>query len=144
MRSAKYVPTSTARLLAKKFGASTTPGMLTSKGQRRWNGSKAGSLEGGLAKGKERRWTSLSVLSLMIATGVGATAFARYQAEGKRVKQKWYSNPDKWNQPKYASIKDMEAVSDPYLDPKFTLLDSGTLWEGKQGNLKRHSIIRVG
>jgi hypothetical protein len=125
------VPTSTARLLAKKFGASTTPGMLTSKGQRRWNGSKAGSLESGLAKGKGkgkgRGWTSLSVLSLMIATGVCTTAFARYQAEGTRVKQKEYSNPDKWNQPKYASIKDMEAVSDPDLNPKFTLLDSRTL-----------------
>lgn len=86
----------------------------------------------------------MSVLSLMIATGVCATAFARYQAEGKRVKQREYSNPDKWNHPKYASIKDMEAVSDRDLNPKFTLLDSGTPWEGKRGNLKRHSIIRVG
>jgi hypothetical protein len=127
MRSAKRVPTSTARLLAKKFGASAPPGMLTSKGQCRWNGSKARGLEGSLAKGKGRRWTSLSVLSLMIATGVCATAFARYQAEGKRVKQWEYSNPDKWNQPKYASIQDMEAVSDPDLNTKFTLLDSGTL-----------------
>jgi hypothetical protein len=115
MRSAKCVPT--ARLLAKKFGASTPPGMLTSKGQCRWNGSKAGSLAGSSAKGKGRRWTSLSVLSLVVATGVCATAFARYQAEGKRVKQSEYSNPDKWNQPKYASIKDMEAVSGPDAHP---------------------------
>lgn len=104
------MPTATARLLAKKFEASTPPGMLTSKGQCRWNGSKAGSPEGALAKRKGRRWTSLSVLSLMIATGVCATAFARYQADGQRVKQREYSNPDKWNQPKYASINDMEAA----------------------------------
>jgi hypothetical protein len=121
------VPTATARLLAKKFGASAQPGMLTSKGQHRWNGSKAGSLEGRLAKGKGRGWTSLSVLSLMAATGVCATMFASYQAEGKRVKQREYSNPDKWNHPKYANIKDMEAVSDPNLSTKFSLLDSGTI-----------------
>jgi hypothetical protein len=133
MRSAKCVPTATARLLAKKFGASTPPGMLTSKGQCRWNGSKAGGLEGTLAKGRGRRWTSLSVLSLMIATGVCATTFARYQAEGKRVKQREYSNPDKWNQPRYASIKDMETVSNADFDTEFTLLDSGTLLGGKTG-----------
>jgi hypothetical protein len=63
----------------------------------------------------------------MIATGVCATAFARYEAESKRVKQREYSNPDKWNRPKYASIKDMEAVRNPDLNTKFTLLDSGTL-----------------
>jgi hypothetical protein len=69
----------------------------------------------------------------MIATGVCATTFARYQAEGKRVKQREYSNPDKWNQPRYASIKDMETVSNADFDTEFTLLDSGTLLGGKTG-----------
>jgi hypothetical protein len=144
MRSAKCVPTGAARLLAKKFGGSTSTssGMLTSKGRCRWNSSKAGSLEARLAKGKGRGWTSLSVLSLVATTGVCATAFASYQADSKRVRLREYSSPEKWNQPKYATIKDMEAVSGLDLKTAFKFLHHEMLREEFRAS-KRHSHFRV-
>lgn len=56
----------------------------------------------------KRGWGGLSVLALMGISAVGAAAFARWQGE-QNVKD--YSNPDKFVQPQYASLKDMEAVS---------------------------------
>lgn len=45
------------------------------------------------------------------ATGVLAHALATNNAKDRRVRDRDYSNPRKFFEPEFASIKDMEAVS---------------------------------
>jgi D-lactate dehydrogenase (cytochrome) len=49
----------------------------------------------------------------MAATAFGAHGFAKYQADARAQRLRNYSSPEKWMEPKYASLKDMEAVSLP-------------------------------
>lgn len=51
------------------------------------------------------------MLGLVVATAFGAHGFARYQAEGRQLRMRDYSSAEKWVEPKYASIADMEEVS---------------------------------
>jgi D-lactate dehydrogenase (cytochrome) len=53
------------------------------------------------------------MLGLMAATAFGAHGFAKYQAEGREMRMRDYSSPEKWLEPKYANRKDMEDVSLP-------------------------------
>ena len=59
-----------------------------------------------------RGWTGLSVLGLMAAAGLAVGWGGGYLREDRGVKGREYSNPGKWNQPKYATLQDMKAVSD--------------------------------
>jgi hypothetical protein len=47
----------------------------------------------------------------MAATAFTAHSFSKYQAEARALRIRDYSSPEKWVEPKYASLKDMEAVS---------------------------------
>jgi hypothetical protein len=81
----------------------------------RWNSSQAGKssgkFEGSVGKRVLKGWTTFSVLGLMAATAFGAHGFAKYQADATALRIRDYSSPEKWVEPKYASLTDMEAVS---------------------------------
>lgn len=49
-------------------------------------------------------------MGLMAAAGFAAHSFAKFQAESRATRLRDYSSPEKWVEPNYASIKDMEAV----------------------------------
>lgn len=115
MRSAQAAP---RRLCAASRTSPITPlsrSRISNSGLRsstiRWNSGKAGaSLEIG-AKSK-KGWTGFSVLALMGVSAVAAGAVARWQGgQEKSGSLRDYSNSEKFVQPKYASIRDMEAVS---------------------------------
>lgn len=61
--------------------------------------------------GARRGWTGFSVLTLMLASGVGAGSFASWRGAERRRREREYSNVDKFVKPKYASVGDLESVS---------------------------------
>jgi D-lactate dehydrogenase (cytochrome) len=84
----------------------------------RWNSSRASNLASGKAKleegssrGARAGWNTFSVVTLVAATAALAHGFATYQANAKAARERNYSNPDKFVQPKYANVGDMEKVS---------------------------------
>lgn len=116
MRSAQPVP-------RRLFAASRTSTPITSLPRSRisnpgriptnarYNSGKAEArVENGVKV--KKGWTSFSVLALMGVSAVAAGAIASWQGKEKSGKLRDYSSPDKFVQPKYASIRDMEAVSD--------------------------------
>lgn len=115
MRSAQGIP---QRLFASSRTSTTSTAIPSlpksrvsnSTAKVRWNSSKVGANDGTGVKGKSG-WTGFSVLALMGISAVGAGAFARWQGEKNSGKVKDYSSPEKFVQPRYASIQDMEAVS---------------------------------
>jgi len=67
--------------------------------------------EGGFGKGARVGWNTFSVVTLVAATAALAHGFATYQANAKAERGRNYSSPEKFVQPKYANLGDMEAVS---------------------------------
>jgi D-lactate dehydrogenase (cytochrome) len=113
--SAKSLPNAQARFLASRRTSMTPLWMKNTTSKGRWNSSRAGNaggkFEAGVGKGVWKGWTTFGVLGLMAATAFGAHGFAKYQAEGRELRMRDYSSPDKWVEPIYASRKDMEDVS---------------------------------
>lgn len=56
-------------------------------------------------------WGGWSVLGLMAGAGVLGAGVMRWQGDVRRVREREYSSPEKFVEPKYATIRDMEAVS---------------------------------
>ena len=116
----------------------------------RWNSSRAGNsggkVEAGVGKRVSKGWTTSSVLGLMAATAFGANGFAKYQAQGRELRMRDYSSPEKWVEPKYASRKDMEDVSSP--EPSFrpgkVLLQAVGLSGDWEHLYRQHSCRPVG
>jgi len=113
--SVKTLPKAKARILASRRTSMTPLWAKNTTPKARWNSSRAGNpsgkVEASVGKRVSKGWTTFSVLGLMAATGFGAHGFAKYQAEGRELRMRDYSSPEKWLEPKYASRKDMEDVS---------------------------------
>jgi hypothetical protein len=112
--SVKSLPKAQARFLASRRTSTTPLWTKNTTSRGRWNSSRAGTPGGKVEAGVGKRvkgWTTFSVLGLMTATAFGAHGFAKYQAEGRELRMRDYSSPEKWLEPKYASRKDMEDVS---------------------------------
>jgi len=56
-------------------------------------------------------WTTFSVLALMAASAAGAGLAVGWKAEGRKDREREYSNAGKFVSPAYASLSDMESVS---------------------------------
>ena len=63
------------------------------------------------SKAAGQGWTTLRVLGVMAVTAIAAGTFATKQARFLEVKGRDYSSPTKFHEPKYATIREMEAVS---------------------------------
>jgi len=112
--SVKSLPKAQARFLASRRTSTTPLWTKNTTSRGRWNSSRAGTPGGKVEASVGKRvkgWTTFSVLGLMTATAFGAHGFAKYQAEGRELRMRDYSSPEKWLEPKYASRKDMEDVS---------------------------------
>ena len=113
--SVKSLPKAQARFLASRRTSTTPLWARNTTSRARWNSSRAGNpggkVETGIGKRVSKGWTTFSVLGLMAGTAFGAHGFAKYQAEGRELRMRDYSSPEKWVEPKYANRKDMEDVS---------------------------------
>lgn len=97
------------RVGVRMHSAQSSPRLSLASTARRWNstsGSKSTPRSNQETKGSG--WKGLSVLGLMAATGV-ATGLAVSFKNGRKVRD--YSDPQKFLEPKYATLQDMEAVS---------------------------------
>lgn len=56
-------------------------------------------------------WSTLAVSALVAGTGISAYAIASEQAKTRKAGERDYSNPGKFEGPKYASLRDLELVS---------------------------------
>ena len=56
-------------------------------------------------------WTTFSVLALMAASAAGAGLAVGWKSEGRKNREREYSNAGKFVSPAYASLSDMESVS---------------------------------
>ena len=82
-------------------------------------------------------WTTLRVLGVVVVTAIAAGSFATKQAKFLELKERDYSSPTKFHEPKYATIQEMEAVStikNSSFVPKISKLNGETI--GHQGNPK--------
>jgi hypothetical protein len=113
------------RILASKRGITnpSSPSWIKNTTfEKRWNSSKAPNSSGGRAKasiegGRVGGWPTIHVIGAVASTSVLAYVIATSQATSKKLKEKDYSNPLKFVEPKYASIKAMETVSSSIRQP---------------------------
>ena len=76
----------------------------------RWNSSKAQDVTA-KTKPRSKGWPTSKVLTAVFGTSILVYQFATRKADGLHMKQREYSSPEKFREPKYATLKDMEAVS---------------------------------
>jgi len=104
---------------------------------QRWNSSKS-PISRPLKKipsateASGKGWTTFRVFGVVVVTAIAAGSFATKQAKFLEMKARDYSSPTKFHEPKYASIREMEAVS---IIKHLTLINIKTEWKlGHQGN----------
>ncbi|KAK0111295.1 hypothetical protein ONS95_001666 [Cadophora gregata] len=129
MKSAQSLPRARASPLAwtnlTTRWDTRVPGLLhssaiasPSRGGFRWKSSYAPTGESPgkkfVAGGGEKRgvsgWTTLSVLALMAASAAGAGLAVGWKSEGRKDRERDYSNAGKFIRPAYASLSDMESA----------------------------------
>ena len=129
MRSAKCLPRASALasmtltpLLEVRPGPSLLHSPIfksNSRGEVRWSTSHTQKTrfqenKSALGHGKKTNidgWTTFSVLALMAASAAGAGLAVGWKAEGRKDREREYSNAGKFVSPAYASLSDMESVS---------------------------------
>ena len=80
----------------------------------RWNSSNSeAKVRIPSSKLRGRGWATWKVLGLAATTAILAHVLATNEGKSRRVKDREYSNPEKYLEPQYANIKGMEAVSLP-------------------------------
>lgn len=110
---AKFVPKPANKIFGyfQRPSISTTKSTSTSQNCRRWNASAPNFGKGKYAK-RGPRWGWPTEVALTAVTAILAYGLAAKSLERKHVMGRAYSNPEKFKEPKYASITDMEDVSD--------------------------------
>jgi len=118
MKSAKSLPR--FLVLGSKRTRITAPSQPFRS--KRWNSSNSKpftSRRGNEKQEDEKKWNTTTVLSLMGVSSILAGTFTVYQTDGnghgigrrERTGERDYSNEEKFVEPRYASVKDLEAVS---------------------------------
>lgn len=92
--------------------------ILTPRAGLRWSSSNCRTTDfqgkkvaAGVGKSKVKGWTGFSVLALMAASAVGAGLIVGWKSEGRKDREREYSNAAKFVRPAYANLSDMESVS---------------------------------
>ena len=107
--SAKCAPNA-GRFLASRRGMLNSPRMKNTTWAKRWHSSEVPNSIGGRVKASAERgrgWATIHVLGLVVSTSIVAYVLAI----SRSPTSKGYSNPPKFVEPKYASIRDMKTVS---------------------------------
>ncbi|KAL2065405.1 hypothetical protein VTL71DRAFT_3075 [Oculimacula yallundae] len=126
MRTAKCVPRAFAWTMTTPLLERRGSGLLKSKSNStlrvgtRWNSSKARNVnvagkktvpEVKVGRSKASKgWTGFSVLALMAASAVGAGVLVGWKGEGRKDREREYSNATKFVRPAYANLNDMESA----------------------------------
>ena len=115
MRSAKLLAAGArpagGRFLASGRPSSSSVSTRSSTPKCRWNSSTAQNVTA-TVKPRDKGWPTSRVLAAVFGTSILVYQFATRKADGLNMKRREYSNPEKFKEPKYATLKDMEAVSD--------------------------------
>jgi hypothetical protein len=86
-------------------------------GATRWNSGQPshqpGSHRGGGAARQSRRvgWRTSSVVGLVVGTGLAGFALAEWNARKRVVREREYSNENKFKEPNYADVEKLKDVS---------------------------------